>query len=182
MIILKSGCRKAALISFLLFPFCLCAQESKWTTFKKLSGPEKKWVLIHPFIAARAHKITQMLPPHMEYAKAALKDTAIYGGRLDAFRHSMWMGLLSQKISWKKAVSLGRAHERGNYNDFKKRKTISHGKAAVEMDLWNNRMGACIGCANKNASAEDLRNLIITAIKEGRMAVIKEQEIKPSLP
>lgn len=89
----------------------------------KASTHEKLWAITHPFVYSKARKITIEALKGTEMVK---KDSSLdgddAGGQVDAFRHAYWMALLSQKICWKKALSLGRAHENGNYKSFKRKK------------------------------------------------------------
>jgi hypothetical protein len=145
----------------LLFSNHLVGQKTTpWNKFNALSRPEKAWVLSHPFVA----KTTYLLSNYTLEAVRDLKfkntigqDEA--GGKLDAFKHAFWMALLSQKLNSKKAIKLGMAHEKGNYQDFKKRRledNICSDKASCEMDLWNNKVGVEIGSTNKSAKLEEL--------------------------
>ena len=83
----------------------LFAQKTPSKMFCKLSGPEKAWVIFHPFIAKKTWKITEQA--RME-TKSLLLDPRLDGdedgGQLDAFRHAFWMASLSQKICWRKMV------------------------------------------------------------------------------
>ena len=40
------------------------------------------------------------------------------GGALDAFKHAFWMARLTQGIGHRASLSLGKAHEKGNYKAF----------------------------------------------------------------
>src|SRR4051812_15084088 len=90
------------------------AQEKLCKEFKKLSCPEKKWVLFHPFVAKKTFVFTQQA---RDASKEMIKDASLdgdeNGGQVDAFRHAYWMALLSQNICWRKARWLGYAHEKG---------------------------------------------------------------------
>lgn len=61
-----------------------------------------------------------------------------YNGRndeTDAFRHCMWSGLISKRISHSEAMKFTTMHEMQDGNDF----------AEKSMDLHNNKVGAEIG-------------------------------------
>src|SRR5437763_1189417 len=118
------------------------AQQSPSNEFGKVSCPEKWWAFTHPFIACKAYKLSVKA---MEATKEMMKDSTIdhdsNGGQLDAFRHSYWMALLSQKISPRKAKRLGKAHEKGDYLNFKKHRLedgLLPDSMASVMDLCNN--------------------------------------------
>jgi hypothetical protein len=159
--------------------------QSAWTSFWKLSGPEKWWVIGHPFVANKARKIT--LEARMKAAEMKL-DTVLDGdddgGQVDAFRHSYWMARLAQSFCWKKAVKLGRAHEKANYRSFKRRqledKSVPDSIASV-MDLYNNEIGAGIGCNNPDCGSDSLKILIRTAIKNGRMLKVSKNKLGEQL-
>src|SRR6185369_7369148 len=115
------------IFALILF-FCLFlkgeAQISYREEFHKLSCPEKRWVIFHLFIAKKTFRLTQLArATSKELAKSPSLDGDENGGQVDAFRHAYWMALLSQHICWRKARSLGKAHEKGNYREFKKGKT-----------------------------------------------------------
>ncbi len=161
----------------------LVAQESPKeivrTKIKKiyhLSRPEKWWVVFHPFIAPKTYRLTQKA---IDVASAMKKDSALdgdeSGGQVDAFRHSYWMALLSQKIKPVKALKLGIAHEKGNKILFKKSKPeegILPDSASTVMDLENNKIGIEIGKNNKELSDEKLQLLIKNDIIKGKMKVL----------
>jgi hypothetical protein len=160
----------------LLISFIFLSQISFSQSFFKLSPPEKWWVITHPFIACKAKKLTKIA--RIETATVE-KDTVLdhdpQGGQVDAFRHAYWMAMLSQKMKWKKAIRLGIAHEKGNYRQYKKSKTeegVLPDSVSGAMDLFNNNIGAAIGCNNKFTSLKELKELIITAILEGKMKII----------
>lgn len=144
--------------------------------FKTLSCAEKVWVLKHPFTASKALKYTKIaLKVTEKVKKDTILDGDANGGQVDAFRHAYWMALLTQKIGCKKALSLGSAHEKGNYQQFKKNKkedgTVPDLKAC-EMDLFNNVIGSEIGKNNINADTNQLKLLIINEIKHGNMLIL----------
>jgi hypothetical protein len=78
--------------------------------------------------------------------------------------HTGWQG-----------CSLGKAHERGNYIDFKKQRDGEEyfsDSIAGAMDLFNNKTGIDIGRINKMLPKEDLQKLICNKILTGEMKVI----------
>jgi len=154
------------------------AQESIIKKFMKMHFAEQWWVATHPFVARKAHRITQNA---LEVTSQMLKNPALdgdaNGGQVDAFRHCFWMASLAQQISPKTALKLGKAHEKGNYRDFRKRQheegTLPD-SAACEMDLRNNEVGVKLGAANKKASQEELMLKVQLTILNGELWVIKK--------
>lgn len=164
------------LISFSQFP----ASE-----FKKISRPEKWWVVLHPFVAKKAYNISREARSiSKEMEQDTLLDHDPDGGQVDAFRHSYWMARLAQEMCWRKAYSLGKAHERGNYIDFKKHRSGEEyfsDSIAGSMDLFNNKKGLEIGRKNKTISKEELQKLICTKILVGEMKVIMKDALGNSM-
>lgn len=157
-----------------------CSPPTSIFTFRNLSPPEKRWVLFHPFVAAKARKITEKARSE---TKALRQDPRLdgdeNGGQLDAFRHAYWMALLSQKFCWKKARSLGRAHEKGNFIDFKRHRMedgILPDSVASVMDLKNNESGVWIGRENKMLTTDSLKEVIVKNIMEGQLYIIRKNE------
>jgi len=86
------------------------------------------------------------------------------------------MALCARNMKSKKALKLGKAHEKGNYLDFKKgheEEGILPDKSSMEMDLWNNNKGIEISEKYKNISKDSLKNIIIQALQQGEMKIIK---------
>lgn len=145
---------------------------------KNIHISEVMWVIKHPFIAHRAYKITDTA---RKYANDAISDPSLdgdyNGGMVDAFRHTLWMTLLVQKISPKAALELGKAHEKGNYRDFKK-KVVEEGKlpdsVSCEMDMRNNIVGIEIGQEYMGMDTETLIQVVKVAVREGRCWKIKK--------
>lgn len=167
------------LYALVLISQSLFAQEkSNWNKFNSLSRPEKIWVLTHPFIAVKSYELSNLTIDVVKQVK--LENTIGQdetGGQLDAFRHAFWMALLSQKIKPGKVRLLGKAHEKGNYLGFKKRKLedgVCADKASCEMDLWNNEIGIEIGITNKSMPINELKTVVIQKIKSGDLKVIKK--------
>lgn len=159
----------------MLLIFTSSGQESNIKNFKKLSCPEKRWVIFHPFVAKKAYNITEDTRKLVEQIKrdSLLKGTG-NGLQVDAFRHVYWMATLSQKIGWRKAKKLGKAHEKGNYKDYKKRRDedgMIPDKISSEMDLYNNNIG--IEFSKGNTNIFDFRALILEVVKTGKCKIIK---------
>ena len=154
------------------------AQSTK-KSFWQLSCPEKWWVVTHPFVANKARKITaDVIRICEEMKKDSLLDGDAAGGQVDAFRHAYWMAALSQKICWRKAIALGTAHEKGNYRKFNRGKVddelnIPDSISSV-MDLYNNDIGASIGCQNNYLDTGSLKKLIRSNIIQGKMKIISK--------
>jgi len=145
----------------------------------KLSCPEKWWAVCHLFVAKRAYQATlHSLSTTDSIRQSGLLDGDSNGGQTDAFKHACWMAAVSLEVGWRKARRLGRAHEKGNYRSFKKsqRKGIpdTHDKAASNMDLWNNRQGIDIALAYPDASRQNLSEIIIRAIENGKMKIVQK--------
>jgi hypothetical protein len=162
---------------FLLLFVNLHAQQKPIKQFVKLSRPEKIWVVTHPFIAKKVYYISKEAA---QKAESISKDYGIKngpaGGQSDAFRHGYWMALLAQQIKPRKAKKLGRIHEKGNYLQYKKSKKEDGAwasKTLCEMDLWNNNEGIKIGIANKNASKSTIEKLVVEAILDGKLRIVK---------
>jgi hypothetical protein len=159
------------IISFSAYP------QSKMEYFKKLERPVKWWVITHPFIASKAFHISQQaLSVEKEVKESGKLDTFSYGGQLDAFRHGYWMASLSKETSSNKARKLGKAYERGNYLQYKRRVGSGHSvpdMRSSEMDLWNNEIGICIGKCNRYLSQEEIQNLVIDYILSGKMLILR---------
>ena len=164
------------------------AQSSNWSNFKRLSRPEKCWVITHPFVAKKAWKISQQVQSIVDEAKAdSVLDGDGNGGQLDAFRHAYWMAMLSQEMHWRKAWKLGKAHERGNKLQFKQGKLedgATPDAAATEMDLFNNRVGLEVGWQVRKAIKREelavfgveyhLESRIIEQVRAGNLRVISK--------
>lgn len=159
----------------LLFLFVGCSPTLK-SSFKKLSKPERSWVIWHPFKAKRAYRISL----EAEKTKDSIQNTNLIGkdnngGQLDAFKHSFWMARLSQRIGKRAAFTLGKAHEKGNYQTFLKRRLedgMLPDKPSTDMDLYNNNIGISVGKQFKKASKPQLISVLIDSIRQGKMRVL----------
>lgn len=146
----------------------------------RLSGPEKCWALFHPFAAIRVKKIYKAHVPQYNKVKSeGLTDHYESGGRLDAYRHSFFMAAFAQHIGSRKLRKLGKAHEKGNYRDFRKHR-MEYGNLpdslSSVMDLCNNELGISIGRANKELNAEALSQRVTEALKKGEGVYLKRNE------
>ncbi len=151
--------------------------QSKIKEFRSISCPEKKWVIKHLFVANKAFKATKEArrQTNILLADSAL-DQYINGGKIDAFRHVFWMALLTTKIGDKKARSLGKAHEKGNYLFFLRGK-IEEGEPSDSisgiMDINNNEIGIFIGKSNPKNDINQLKLVVIDSIKDGKCLILK---------
>lgn len=133
-------------------------------------------MIFHPFIAKKALRIGEEARTiSKNIANDRELDGDENGGQIDAFRHAYWMARLSQEMRWKKAYRLGKAHEKGNYKDYKKHRNEEGtlpDSASGEMDLRNNKIGIEIGQNNKNSDTEYLINTVKKDILNGKLWVI----------
>jgi hypothetical protein len=143
---------------------------------RRVTRPEVMWAVTHPFIAMKAMKLTRISLGISESLRAdTTLDGQWIGGQLDAFRHSFWMAMLAQKIKPKKVTKLGNAHEKGNRLDFKKgrlEESAVPDSVNGAMDYFNNARGVQLGCENRKASLEELKEIIKKDILAGNMKII----------
>lgn len=172
----------AIIILFISHPLFLISQTktTAWKQFKNISCPEKCWTIKHIFVAKKAWRITQYVRLQTDsIQKTKILDGDANGGKVDAFRHAFWMASLAQKMKWRKAYRLGKAHEKGNYIDYKKHRKEDGtfpDKISSTMDLWNNDIGLEIGKTNRNISSDSLKHIVIDYILSGKMKVIKKNK------
>ncbi|MBV6485298.1 MAG: hypothetical protein KFKLKKLM_01859 [Flavobacteriales bacterium] len=161
-------------IVFIVFSNLLIGQNNSFQQFKRLSCSEKRWVVFHPFVAKKALNISlEARNVTAEIKQQQLLKGMGNGDQLDAFRHTYWMARLAQEIHWRKAKRLGKAHEKGNYRQFKKGKLEDGAlpdKISTEMDLFNNDVGLILGKSNKE---QEVKNEVIKLIKEGKCKMLK---------
>lgn len=170
--------KRLLLIFSILLSLALPAQTAIHAGFSKLSRPEKYWVLFHPFVAKRAFYITKRVIADVDSVKhTGIIGTDLNGGKLDAFKHCYWMSSLSVKIGGRKAMKLGKAHEKGNYLEYKKRKledNILPDSVSCAMDLKNNSVGISSFVNCKTCSQKDLQTSIIRMIGQGDLFIIRK--------
>jgi len=83
-------------------------------------------------------------------------------GHRDAFRHAYWNALMTQQYGEKWTRAFATAHE-----------GIPGNTANREaMDLYNNEVGRSIGAANRNATPEQLANLVEQSLTQGKLVVV----------
>ncbi|CAM1344014.1 DUF6973 domain-containing protein [Tenacibaculum amylolyticum] len=167
---------------FLIF-FCLIFvgyTQSSFTQFKKLSGPKKWWVILHPFKAKKALEISRDVKRVTDsIRKTNMLDGDPSGGQVDAFRHAYWMARLREEIGKGAARSLGRAHERENYKMYKERRLeegIVPDEISSEMDFFNNDVGLSLTRKGNKTPRKGLIYRVINAITGGKMKVIKKNK------
>lgn len=164
---------------FYCFIFSLTSNaQTNWQQFKKLDCPQKVWVIFHPFKAKKAFLISKEAQKVTDsIAKTPLLDGDKNGGQVDAFRHAYWMARLRQEIGKNAARKLGKAHERSNYQQYKK-KQLEDGdvpdKISSEMDLFNNKIGLSYTEKNVPYPKNGLIYRIVNAILAGEFRVIKK--------
>lgn len=83
-------------------------------------------------------------------------------GHRDAFRHAYWNALMTQKYGETWTEAFATAHE-GMPGNAANREA---------MDLYNNAVGRSIGASNRNASPEELANLVEQSLNQGKLTVI----------
>ena len=168
---------------FYCFLFCFQGfSQSNWQQFKKLSCAEKTWVILHPFRAKKAKKISlEAQRVSDSIAKTHLLDGDKSGGQVDAFRHAYWMARLRQEIGKNAARQLGKAHEKTNYQQYKKNK-LEDGEqpdeVSSEMDLFNNDVGLRYTRKNVPHPKDGLIYTIVNGILAGKNKVIKKDKSK----
>ncbi|RDZ28920.1 DUF6973 domain-containing protein [Lysobacter silvisoli] len=83
-------------------------------------------------------------------------------GHRDAFRHAYWSARLAQEYGpdWAKAFTTAHEGLPGNWAN------------REAMDLYNNSIGVQIGAANRNATPEQLANLIGQQLDQGKLVLM----------
>ncbi|MFN8154007.1 MAG: hypothetical protein U0Y08_06925 [Bacteroidia bacterium] len=171
---------RAGWMMLLLLP-CMLQGQSRAGAFFRLSGPEKTWTLLHPFKAGRAWKISRETRQQVEkFCRHTELDTFNHGGKLDAFRHTFWMARLTQSIGPRAALKLGKAHERGNFRQFKKGKgedgNVQDSIACV-MDLRNNEAGIALGKKHLPTPTDSIAIMVIDLIRTGNLTIMKRNAV-----
>jgi len=166
---------KYFLLFFVLIVMGACSPTLR-QSYAKLSPPEKGWVVFHTFKAKKAFLISKEAQYVADsIAKQDLIGNDNNGGHLDAFKHSFWMARLTQGIGKRAAMSLGKAHEKGNYRTYKK-SDLEDGllpdKQSTDMDLHNNTVGNNIGIRYKKASKLLVIQLVLDSLQNGNLKVL----------
>lgn len=152
--------------------------DSPFREFMKLSRPEKVWAILHPFSAREALTISEevLVTTDSLIEAGIIRDRQ--GGTADAFKHAYWIALLTREIGARNAWWLGKAHERGNYLEYKK--GLRKGKQDLpdrqssEMDCWNNRIGLNTGIIYAVRSKKEIRRILLVKINMGQMRIIRK--------
>lgn len=164
---------------FFIFFFCWCSLSVAQSPFRKLSRPEKCWAIFHPVKAIRALKITKKVQLCVDSVKqSGVIGNDNNGGALDAFKHAYWMGMLAAKIGQKQALKLGKAHEKGNYLQFKKQlleDSILPDSVSSAMDIRNNEIGASVGY-HCRCSSYELKEYLLKKVKSGELGMIQKDQ------
>jgi len=173
--------KRSSLIISVLIVTNLFAQEN----WRDLGFAEKVWVLLHPFSVKNAVSIVERTKTIVDSIQLKKNyPNTISGGEVDALRHAIGMALLSNRIGIKKSLWLGKAHEKKNKRDFKK-KRLEDGELAdsvsIQMDLFNNEIGANIGSQCKNCNEKLIIMRIIEAIQGGELMIVRMTKIGESL-
>lgn len=146
--------------------------------FSALSSNEKWWVVFHPFKAKRALAVSvETLKFTDSIKKTGIIGKDNNGGHLDAFKHTLWMLMLSAEIGPKAAFSLGKAHEKGNYKTFKKgakEDGFLPDKVSSEMDLFNNQIGIDIFKKYPTDSQDQYLRHVLRYLENGKLRMIRK--------
>ena len=154
-------------------------EAQTYEKFKKLSSPEKCWVIFHPFKAKRAKRVTDEVIATIDSISKADKIVHKTGNQLDAFKHAFWMYSLAEEIGWRSAKSFGIQHEKGNYEFYQQHK-LEDGelpdKVSGDMDLHNNAMGLELYKTHKkeHLSKKEIIKVVRRAVVEGKMKIIAQ--------
>ncbi len=167
-------------ITIILLTTSFVRSQSVLSQFLKLSQPEKCWTAFHPFVAKRAFKKTQQAALITDsIKKSASIGNDNLGGKFDAFKHAYWIASVAVSIGTKKALKLGKAHEKGNKLQFKRHQLEDQqlpDSVSSAMDLYNNQQGAAAvrnqGCLSTN----QVRDKIMALLKNGQLRCIKKDE------
>ncbi len=153
---------------------------SYFKKFISLHFPEQIWIITHLFKASEAYKISELvLKIANDHISDPVLDGDYSGGMVDAFRHCLWMAMLTRRFGAKFARSLGKVHEKSNYIDYKKR-LLEEDKLpdfpATKMDLLNNEVGIYIGKKYMKLSDDELIAKVKDFVLNGYCWKIKKDE------
>lgn len=172
--------KKIIFLGFVLLYSTSSFSQTNWQRFKKLSGPKQTWVVFHPFKAKKALEVSKEANRVADsLLQSPLLDGDGAGGQVDAFRHAYWMARLRQEIGEGAARSLGKAHEKENYQTYKKLELedgVVPDKISSEMDLENNEFGLTLTRKGSITPKNGLIYRIINAIHQGKLKVIKKDD------
>jgi hypothetical protein len=178
------------IFGMLLCPAFLCLHMSAqaqgtgaWARFWAQPQALRAWALTHPFVLKRAQALAQA-SIHVADSVGPGLDGDFVGGWADAFRHAYWMAVTTQAIGGRRARSLGRAHERGNYQTFRRHGTEDgavQDQAASHMDLLNNKIGIALGQRIPMADHAATRDSVLRLLHDGQLFRIKKDTNRNSL-
>ena len=176
------------ILGMLLWPalFCLPAStqaQGAWKRFWSQPPALRAWALAHPFAVGRAQALAQESIQVADSVGTRL-DNDFIGGWADAFRHTFWMARTTQALGRRRAYSLGRAHERGNYQTFKRTGTEDgavQDHAATRMDLLNNDVGIELGQRLPAATRAEMQDSVLCLVYAGELYRIKKDAYRNSL-
>jgi len=167
---------------FIAFFIQLCSlqAQSLWSKFTKLSRPEKCWAFAHPFVAGKAFHVTiQTYAVTDSIKKTGSIGTDNSGGKLDAFKHAYWIASVTASIGSRKALKLGKAHEKGNKLQFKKHqledKELPDSISSC-MDLYNNEQGAKTAKEHPDHTFQQLQKEILKKLANGQLKCIRKDQ------
>lgn len=170
---------KNLLILLVLLLLNACSPKLK-QSFKKLSKPERTWVTFHVFKAKKAYIVSleaERVKDSMAKIQRIGQDNN--GGLIDAFKHAFWTARLTQEIGPRAAYSLGKAHEKGNFQTFKNRQ-LEDGyladKQATKMDLFNNQVGINTAIAHKNSAKAQLIQQLLDSLEQGKLRILAKDQ------
>lgn len=151
--------------------------QGAFKSFKRLGGPEKKWVLTHPFIAKKSWEASRLVLSVTDslYTNKVLAGP-LNGGEIDAFRHCFWLAVLSSEIGPERALRLARAHERTNFRNYQhaqKEEEYIPDRICSEMDYWNNSRGVEIWAKAPDADPAEWTKLTLSWLREGVLRTIQ---------
>ena len=139
-------------------------------TWNILTDAEKKLCIRYPFDALKVNSARNIAISQTEtkYGYNGLGDKS------DAFRHGIWNAEMTVLIGKEKAELFATAHEdkdvTGNESD-------GYSKSAHrEMDLHNNEIGRSIGENNKNASEDEMADIIFEAVNLQNSQLVRLHE------
>ncbi len=160
----------------LFLPVTSLKAQSVFSKISKISRPEKCWAIRHPFVTIKALKTTQQSWKITDSLKqSGTIGTDNSGGRLDAFKHAFWIASVSTAIGIRKAIKLGKAHEKGNKLQFKKHQLedrILPDSVSSYMDLYNNEKGAELVEKNKKVTLSQLQQQVLELLNTGQLLCI----------
>lgn len=170
---------RVALFTVFLFFAASLKSQSLFSKFARISRPEKCWVMAHPFVAKCAFKATirsYFITDSIKNSGTIGNDMS--GGKMDAFKHAYWMACVTKAIGSKKALRLGRAHEKGNKLQFKKQeledKILPDSMSSV-MDLHNNEQGSAIA-KDQQLSEQQLQLKILELLRQGKLVCLRKNK------